>query len=717
MTSKVSTNKINTTQSTSSTPFWKLMKDDLRHRSWMLVLSCLAAFLSSPVALLFYSSNLYARRMVSDVSMMQEMMSGAMVSYFGSVHLVLQMIVIYVGALIVALFGFRHLFSKRMTDLYHAMPISRGKLFLVQYLNGFLTWFVPFLIGHLSAYIMSLFMIKNSAYFGVISVGIFKEILLLAICFFIVYNACLVPIMLSGNIINSIINILVYGLGICLGFVACICYMERYFDTCYFNELVEGTPLLLGLSPLVAPVYLCMWFSEFQLTLDVMSRTASNANIWIPFLIATLIIMVINGLLAAYLLRKRPSELAERGVDNKIFSTIMRLAASILAGLFLALFFGEMTALTGWMLFGALFGATLTFCIINIMHHASFRALFHHKLQFIASLVVTCGIMLLFRYDLPGYDTYLPAKEDITGMTIYSHHFTGSGYGLIQNENGYYTYSHNASLPDEIIFNNPETIYPFLELMAGLDNNESQKYTDESDGFYHNWDVCVYTKTGSYYRTYRFYETEEIQAVIAPFVEDKSLVEHYNPIGTQTLEAPPIITAFTLDSTSFEITDTDAIQQLYDAYALDFATYHDLPYKAANYKLIQLDFLYPFNELGANRVAPLYIPAWYTNTIQTLEKLYPNGSWSIDDLYLHSLEIAVPSEPVTYQQITEEEKLEELRPYLYLSYYQAPFINDDYMYVGTLYANTPNNFSTYTYECYVKRSEEIPAWLKELLNP
>ncbi len=763
MTSKNSTpntemsNTSNTTPSFRALSLWRLMLEDLRHRTWMLVLSVLGSFIASPVAFLFYDSGIrYRSSYVVDPSeAWYQELSTALIHYFGSAHLVLQMIVIYVGVLIVAIFGFRHLFSQEMTDLYHCVPVTRNRMFVANYLNSFLIWFVPFLVGHLFVYILALCTIGNPAYWGAVSAIVFKEILLFVLCFLVLYTACLVPIMISGNGKNAIMNILIYGLSFYLGFAALIGYMQFYFDTCYLSDEFTFTASIavIVLSPLVAPIFMCLWFAEFHALSGGLSAIAASADNWHSFWIGIFLMLFINLALAVVLYRKRPSELAGRGVENKIFRIPLRLVTSILSGLLLALFFSAMSEdrgqQLGWSIFGGIFGTVLAFCVMNIMYHASFKAVLSHKLQLGGSILAVCVIVLIFRFDMFGYDTYLPAKETIKGISVYSSAFKGAGYKLLQNEEGYYYTEYGYdSVPDNLIYTNQDAIYTFLQLMTDRQANHTKGYNVNPNARNYSIDVRVDTTKGSYYRQYSFFETAEIEAALAPIINNEEFVEHYNPIGCGTMNAPTKIIADSLDNTQITITDPKAITQIYQAYTEDFASHYSLDNKITGYNLIDLDFMYPMDENGGYRYATIAVPAWYTQTIHTLQELYPSSVWSQEELTYTNLEVNIGSDCAGDQlselqaylglgeaaanvnnssvqptnkrwqaNLSDPEDLEALRPYLYLDTTKN-YYDGEYIYIGNMTTYIPDSANApqpVTYYCHAKYGE-LPSWFTERLS-
>ena len=152
---------------TSRVSFYKVMILDLRHRIWMIALSCLGSFLAMPVFYLLISRDWMDRieymKMEINYSLwdIREYRVDCMKLFYQNYLPITAGIVLGVGAIIVGIFGFRHVFSKKMVDQYHSIPIKRRDLFMTNYLNGFLIWFVPMLIGGVSCAVLSGFFVGN----------------------------------------------------------------------------------------------------------------------------------------------------------------------------------------------------------------------------------------------------------------------------------------------------------------------------------------------------------------------------------------------------------------------------------------------------------------------------------------------------------------------------------------------------------------------------
>ena len=72
--------------------------------------------------------------------------------------------------------------------------------------------------------------------------------------------------------------------------------------------------------------------------------------------------------------------------------------------------------------FGLLCGLLLSNCVIEIIYEFDFKRLFAHRWQLAACGVISVAITAFFRFDLCGYDSYLPsdAKTEAAGIWCYN---------------------------------------------------------------------------------------------------------------------------------------------------------------------------------------------------------------------------------------------------------------------------------------------------------
>lgn len=546
---------------TSKHSFFKYMREDLRHKIWMLALSALGNFLAIPVAyLIMVRSYNYTTSEVHALIGYAESYIGYNISFFGEYLTVAGGIIAYVGAVLVGLFGFRYLFKKKMVDTYHSMPIKRNKLFLVNYINGILVWLLP-LLGCLL--ITTLLSIINMNRHAAVALNIqvigqlFKQMGIslgtLLVSYLLVYHLVLIAVMISGNILNTLVSTCILGGGAVSVYLLGYAFLEMYMDTFYGTG--AGAEVAMYVSPLVSAGYVL-----YMRILGEGFGTVLSINVLITLLL---------GVLAWYLYLKRASELAEQGIKNKVATFIMKLVTGVAAGMGGWLFFVMITQYDsyGWGIFGAVLVSVVVFGVLDMIFHMDFKAFVASKFTMAGCTVLTVLICLAFSLDWLGYDAYVPDAEDVKSLAFYSTDYSNRAY-----------YYGEEDWPlDSMQIQDKQAIVAFLT--AGVNNVNYVPYVESynslSDAYYYDTDyrdimvVKVTLENGrEYYRSYGYLRKDK--EVVWPLITDPEYVESVYMIDEERLsEMNSVTIRNACRYLADELEDKKLIERLVVAYNRD----------------------------------------------------------------------------------------------------------------------------------------------------
>ncbi len=527
---------------TSKRLFINAMREDLRHRTWMIALSLLASVLVQPVMCLMNWDELGAYRdHMEAFGFSPEQQVQELLLQYGRDTMGLCGIVAIGAAVVAGLSAFRFLFHKSSVDLYHSLPIKRSTLFGVCYLDGFMIWFVPFLVClGLSGAVMGRFLREGSGRAGVpwgLMVTAFSCILVCLAAFLLVYNLVLLAVMLSGNALNALVSMMVFGFGgICVWSLGYL-FFELYMDTFAGKdwgawEATYASPLFSAMAMLFRAadeLRVMLWQGEVR-----------------KILLINLGIAAALGLGAWVLYKRRPSEHAEQGIRNRAVSTSVRVLCGVgggLCGWALFSLLAQSSSLL-WGCFGAALGAVLTFGALDVVFQMDFKAFFSHKLQMGAAVAAAFLLCFGFYQDWPGYDAYLPDREEIAQVGIY--HYSFSNRDIVVD-------------PLEMIsLQDMDLIYPYLESVTAWQKREGtygQEGSAEEAGAGEDGsldgqnaitqmvETKVTLKNGrSYYRNYRVPEQDK-EVLLALLTSDEYMRRAYlveedaaeNAVGRMTL--------------------------------------------------------------------------------------------------------------------------------------------------------------------------------------
>ena len=604
---------------------FKLLKEDMRRRIWMIVLSAIMEFIFGPLAMMFYTS---IHRMTNlsgnpeeELLLRYQGLHDELVFYRAAM-----VVIAAVGALIVAVWGNKHLFQRKMADLYNSMPVTRGRMFDVMYLNGILIWIVPFVAGWIIECGVSAFLMIGSPYIGDAMSHLGFTFLIAAFSFFMVYHLCLLCVSSSGTVMNSFVNILF------LGTIAASIYEVVYMMISeMFTTYLRASFMLrcVGwLSPLASPAILLV-LSKTNWREAAFSET-------MLFLIGSFVLMMLNVFLARRVYRLRKSEEAEGGVANPFLKAIMRITGGIVCGLIVGMIFYvvadwtaiKSNAMVAWSLVGVALGSFLVGGLLEIIFSHRGRAFFAHRWELAGTVIVSCLIFAAIGFDWVGYDTYLPETDNIAAADITLDYYVSSSRIAEYEVNGekYYTYEYYLR-QEELDYNAAHITDPDLIrriILAG------QNYDNTGSGV--DVQIRVYRKHGgSYERHY----TVPIMAeeLLANIVETEEYMQAKYPVECGVYEGVEMAMAYIpyYNSNSAVSISGDELDALMDAYYADFRDRYSIEYLSDRVDVVQLVLNFR-TEQEFTVTGEVWVDAGFTRTLALLQE-YSGRDWTSFDGY------------------------------------------------------------------------------------
>ena len=606
---------------TSKISYFKIAIEDLRHRTWMLALSCLGSLLALPVFFLLANRaywNDYQRVLKYHPGKTDAALSllGKYINHMNTYSAITCGIVLILGALIVGICGFRYLYSKKMVDLYHSMPIKRSRLFFIKHLNGLLIWLLPMVLSLLVTLLLMSFNLVKVGYaagIGSLLPAYGKLLLFCLLSFLTVYHFCLVCVMLCGNAFNAICSTILGGCSIAALWALNIIYSEAYLKTFVTSSL--DMEKVFWLSPLVNAVYM--------LTYPALDSNITSVPGEVTYWILSLLMIVVL-LVAAYLLyRKRPSELAEHGIESKPVQHFLRVLLSLIAGVTFALIFIAIldAEATGWILFGSILGAFLAFGVLNIIFHMDFRAFFRHKWEMLLTIVIACLIFPVYKFDLTGYDKRLPKQENIAEVEYYIYEFCEQGF------------NHST-----VSYEDTSALYQLLQ--AVTDERHLENEMEESG---HISLSITLTNGRQFHRSYDYLESD--LELLRPIIEDENYINAYYPCSTGQLGIPDRM-ELTTEANSIVYNDLNESQRqtIMEAYYQDFAQHSTMEELACGVSVCEISAYYNDVDYDLSRSyllnrCELRVYDTYTATIAAIEECIPGCNLIPDAEDIYYLEI------------------------------------------------------------------------------
>lgn len=392
-----------------------LLGNSMRRSLWALVLSGVGFFLSLLLPTLMTMQNAIEQRAqglkeLSQASVAlnwQNSMNNA-ASLLGGGNLFVK-IVFIVLAVVCGVSMFAYLHSRQKVDFYHSLPISRTRLFANNFLTGvvctFSTYFVMLAVTVVCSYAMGCGEAVRWDEIG-------GAVLCNLIVFLLIYALTVLTTIVCGNtIITLLLLVWVFFSPLLLGMLQ-IGLFEKFYET-YTSNTGGLLETAMKLTPVV--LYFVLHGTHYigERVMGVPQPGEPAFGLLVGYLVAAVVVTA----LAVFLFRIRKSERAGTALAFEPAKLPIKVYMCLVIGATFGWLFGVMAG-NFWFWPGLVIGTVLFHWIVEIIYAFDFRAIFAKPLHLLAILVVLFAGMLAMQFDVTGYDTWLPDREDITAVDI-----------------------------------------------------------------------------------------------------------------------------------------------------------------------------------------------------------------------------------------------------------------------------------------------------------
>ena len=391
-----------------------LVRDGVRRSLWAVVLSTLAFVVSMLLSSLMNMQQALEDRkgMIVDGARASELAQdwkyslADAASYIGGENPLVKLAVILL-AVVAGTAMFAYLHDKRKVDFYHSLPVSREKLYLVNFVTGAVCVIAPYLVLR----VLTLVCAHAMGFGEAISVGTYLGVILCDIIFFLLLYAmsALSTILCGNTIIALLLQLWVYLAPLAIqmmheGLLSLYC--KTYASMSYsglFNHL--------RLSPAV-PYFMVNGANYGSGLADNFIRAGEPAYMLLAEYAAAALFIIALGVFA---FRRRKSERAGTALAFRPLRLPVKAFMCIVMGTAFALGF-RLIGGKFWLWPGLVFGTVLFHCVIEIIYAFDFRALVKHPVQMLAILAVTALLMVGMQKDVLGYDRWLPDESKVAAV-------------------------------------------------------------------------------------------------------------------------------------------------------------------------------------------------------------------------------------------------------------------------------------------------------------
>ncbi|MCD8012845.1 MAG: DUF6449 domain-containing protein [Lachnospiraceae bacterium] len=499
---------------TSKISFSKLVRSEMRKLNWLLAVQIVTFVLFFPFRALMAMAmrqNELTRYGQADYSAVEQFCRNV-----GLGQIENTCVILCAGA-VCALVAFIYVHSQVKQDFYHSLALKREELFAVKYIGSALTFVIAYLISQLLVILVGLF-------YQVATLQIAGEIVLAGvqgILFYLCsYSTTLVAVMLTGNLLTTVLGIGMFG-----AYLPMMIAIVESFQAAFWSTQVEAT-FQTTVSQLrwTSPWAWCLYATK--------RRTGSYEGVTgripgIGNLCQLVAIAAVLTLIALALYRIRKTEAGGRALAFSATEPVIKILAAVPVSLVAGLIVYQLVQSAPIELICILLFGALTCVVIEFIYRMDIRQVLSHKWHFAVTAVIACAVFFTFRLDLTGYDTYLPAEEELASMAVSDYRSMCVNYG----ENGEIMYvSSMRTRLDAMEWENFDTIWQLAQ--NGVENTKeaagADVYDEEVTYIYFKYHL----KNGK--EVYRYYpvDTALFRETMNELIREDEFRELYYPIST-----------------------------------------------------------------------------------------------------------------------------------------------------------------------------------------
>lgn len=389
---------------TSKNLFFKLIAQDFRKRIWCPLSIFIIDFLALEVYFLLGSDSVSRYQNTYKYSVSYYLSD----IFFAGNTISPIMILTILSAIICAISGYTYLHSRMQLDMYHSLPVKRGTIYAAKYIAGIAYYLIP-LVLHIGACL--LIGIIQNAFSTHALMNAIGYICILLLIYLTVYSTCILAVMLTGNII---ITILISAILLTYSLLLEI-LRNALYQNFYYSNIMGYNPEFAAFSPMHMVIRL------LEHSMSAGQNEPYYYSAFVPYVFVILIAVLLITVTGYVLYRIRSTEAAGRAIAFRRTEPVIKAMIVIPLSLYSGLFFENLSPSGisfGWYLFGAVFGFLMSAFFVEIIFRFDIRCAFHHCSQLLFNGACIALIIAVFKTDALGYNTYIPSDSEISDCSV-----------------------------------------------------------------------------------------------------------------------------------------------------------------------------------------------------------------------------------------------------------------------------------------------------------
>lgn len=437
---------------TSKNSFWANCRENYKRRIWVWIVAVLSQLLVYGGMTMVYLSRIrsfneagtYRTKQVFRDAMYQAARDA--LGFSDNVY----PFIIILGA-VIGIQGFSYLYDRRKVDMYHSVPVTKGRRFAVVYVNGLAIYLVSNLAG------LFLGMVLAGAQ-GAVNAAVISDAGLAFLwnlfLFLVSYHMMILSVMLTGNRFVTACVYLFLGL-----FEICVNAMKNalswdFYDT-YTTAFKDSDPKLSVYYDCTANIW----------QLKNLKEAGEKAALAFPIMGKWAMIAAVFLALAWIAYRRRASEAAGKAIAFSVLKPFLKVAVAIPGALLIgSLVYDSSNNNDMLMAMGMLAGVILICAAMEVLYAFDIRCILKHLPSTGAAVLGILAIFCIFKWDLAGYDNYIPKQNQLESIAISLDCY----YDSYWDENGQYIDS-DQYIKDNMFLTDTQPVLALAEMSRQTD--------------------------------------------------------------------------------------------------------------------------------------------------------------------------------------------------------------------------------------------------------
>lgn len=391
---------------TSKSSFWGSCRENHKRRIWVWIVAVLSQiFVYGGMTMIYLSriKGFYEQGSFRNLTEYKQAMYQAARDALGFSDNLYG--IVFLLAAMIAMQGFSYLYDRRKVDVYHSVPVSKNRRFAVVYVNGLMIYLTANLLGLILGMVIAA---AQGAVNGEVMAQAGLAFVWNLAFFLVYYHLMILAVMLTGNRFVTICLFLVFTL--CeIGAYTLIGNLKRVFFETYSGYFLYSDARFSPLNDCMDNIW----------QIKNAANAADAARIAMPLAAKWVGIAMVVLAIAWFAYRKRPSETAGKAIAHRFLEPVLKVAVAILS----AFVIGQLVYDTSYeneplLVLGMLFGGLIVCAVMEVIYDFDIRSLFKHLLSSAVALAAILAIFCIFKWDLFGYDSYIPAQNKIESIAI-----------------------------------------------------------------------------------------------------------------------------------------------------------------------------------------------------------------------------------------------------------------------------------------------------------